>query len=107
MNNNRLRNNLIKQFDYDLIKSLKTDLFSKPSPYEIKDNIRFIRGQNKLVSDSFSIIVKDIKKIDDNIQYFKSISNCSHGLNISRKIIKNCLITGISYKNYIFKFNTQ
>jgi len=81
-------------------------LFSLPSPYEIKNGIRFIRGTDKLCAaqEKLKIIVKDAK---GNIQYFNSITDCSLNINITRKIIKNCLITGASYNGYTFKFNTH
>jgi len=40
------------------------------------------------------------------VQYFTSISECSLNLNIPSKRIKNCLLSGITYKNYTIKFDT-
>jgi len=103
INNNRLSRNSEMKIDQNIILDKLNYLFSLPSPYEIKDSIRFIRGTNNLVSEKLNIIVKDI---NGNTQYFDSISDCNLQINISRKIIKQYLITGTSYKGYIFKFET-
>jgi len=103
INNYRLSSNSAIKIDKNIIIEKLYYLFSLPSPYEIKNSIRFIRDTDKLVSEKLNIIVEDIK---GNIQYFNSITNCSLQINISRKIIKNCLITGTSYKGYTFKFET-
>lgn len=107
INNYRLSSNSAIKIDKNIILAGSADklnyLFSLPSPYEIKNGIRFIRGTDKLVSEKLNIIVEDIK---GNIQYFNSITDCSLKINISRKIIKNCLITGTSYKGYTFKFDS-
>lgn len=103
MNNYRLSTNSAIKIDKNLILEKLNYLFNLLSPYEIKNNIRFIRGTDKLVSEKLNIIVEDI---NGNIQYFNSIWDCSLQINISRKIIKNCLITGTPYKDYTFKFDT-
>lgn len=103
MNNYRLSSNSSVKFDNSIILEKFNYLFFLPSPYEIKNNIRFIRGTDNLVSEKLNIIVEDAK---GNKQYFYSMVECSKQMNISRKKIKNCLITGISYKDYIFKFDT-
>lgn len=103
MNNYRLSTNSAIKIDQNIIFSKLNYLFSLPSPYEIKNSIRFIRGTDKLVSEKLNIIVEDTK---GNKQYFNSIINCSLQINISRKTIKNCLITGTSHKGYTFKFDT-
>nr|QDG01226.1 LAGLIDADG endonuclease [Scytalidium sp.] len=103
MNNYRLSSNSAIKIDQNIILEKLNYIFSLPSPYEIKNNIRFIRGTDKLVSEKLNIIVEDI---NGNIQYFNSIWDCSLQINISRKIIKNCLITGRPYKDYTFKFDT-
>lgn len=103
MNNYRLSSNYVIKIDQNITLEKLNYLFSLPSPYEIKNNIRFIRGTDKLVSEKLNIIVEDM---NGNIQYFNSILDCSLQLNISRKIIKNCLITGTPHKDYIFKFDT-
>lgn len=103
MNNYRLSSNSAIKIDQNIILEKLNYIFSLPSPYEIKNNIRFIRGTDKLVSEKLNIIVEDI---NGNIQYFNSILDCSLQINISRKIIKNCLITGKPHKDYIFKFDT-
>jgi len=91
------------KIDQNIILDKLNYLFSLPSPYEIKNSIRFIRGTDNLVSDKLNIIVKDI---NGNIQNYDSITDCSSQINISRKIIKHYLITGTSYKGYTFKFDT-
>ena len=107
MNNYRLSSNSLLctiKIDKDIILEKLNYLLSLPSPYEIKNSIRFLRGTDKLVSEKLNITVEDTK---GNIQYFNSIIDCSLKINISRKIIKNCLITGTSYKGYTFKFDTS
>ena len=76
-------------------------LFLQPSPYEIKNNIRFIRGTNNLVSEGLKIISIDNH---NNESIFSSINECSLVLNIDRAKIKHCLLTNEAYKNYNFKF---
>jgi hypothetical protein len=102
MNNFRLNNDLDKDNEKIIQEKIK-NLFFLPSPYEVKNGILFIRGTDKLVSKKFKIEI-----IDNNgkVQYFSSISECSLNLNISSKVIKNCLITGTPYKNYLFKFES-
>jgi len=70
MNNYRLSSNSAIKIDQNIIMEKLNSLFSLPSPYEIKNNIRFIRGTDKLVSEKLNIIVEDI---NGNIQYFNSI----------------------------------
>lgn len=89
----QLNNKLITNNNDHLILKRLNYLFSQPSPYIIKNNKRFYRNTNNLVSDSLNIICQDNKS---NIQYFNSIYKCSLQINISRKIIKNCLITNVS-----------
>lgn len=96
MNNYRL-NQVIDSDVENLIQDKLKFLLSLPSPYEVKNGILFIRGTDKLVSKKFKIEVIDNK---GKVQYFSSISECSLNLNISSKLIKNCLITGTPYKNY-------
>lgn len=86
-----------------LIEEKLNYLLSLPSPYVVKNNILFLRGTDKLVSRKFKILVQDTK---GKIQYFYTISECSVNLNIPRKIIKESLISGNQYKNYIFKYDT-
>jgi DNA-binding CsgD family transcriptional regulator len=81
------------------IESLLTTLYLSESPYEIKQGIRYIRNTNKLVSEHTKIMVIDIH---NNINTFKSMSECAENLNISRSTIKQYLNTGKSYKGYIF-----
>ena len=102
LSNSKLNNNSSIKVNQNIIIEKLNYLFSLPSPYEIKNNIRFIRGTNNLVSESLRIIVEDSK---GNIQYYNSITDCSLQINISRKTIKNYLIIGTSYKGYTFKFD--
>ena len=79
-------------------------LFDHPSPYEIKNGIRFIRGTDKLVSDNVKII-----SVDQNSGIrleFSSISNFSKALKIDRQTIKRYLMKGEPFKNYKFYFNS-
>jgi hypothetical protein len=110
-NNFRLSTNNLNKKDKVILTYLKEgannlsfedklkNLFLLPSPYEIKNSIRFIRGTNNFVSDSLKIITIDNS---NNKTIFSSITECSNALNIDRSKIKNCLITGEIYKNYKF-----
>ena len=91
------------KIDQNIILDKLNYLFSLPSPYEIKNSVRFIRSTDKLVSEKLNIIVKDIK---GNTQYFESIADCSSQIDISRKLIKHYLITGTSHKGYTFIVDT-
>jgi hypothetical protein len=72
-----------------------------PSPYEVKNDIRFIRGTNNLVSERLNIICID--NISNNIvASYSSISECSNSLKINRTTIKKYILTGKPYKNYKF-----
>jgi hypothetical protein len=87
----------------DLVQEKLKNLFSLPSPYEVKNGIIFLRGTDKLVSKNFKI---KIEHTNGKVLYLSSISQCSLNLDIPSKIIKNCLITGDPYKDYIFKFDS-
>lgn len=78
------------------------NLFLIPSPYEIKNGIRFIRGTNNFVSESLKIISIDNL---NNRSIFSSITECSIALKLDRSKIKNCLLTGEVYKNYKFSLS--
>ena len=78
-------------------------LLNKPTPYIIKDGIRFHRDTLNLVSDKIKIVVTDSL---NNEYVFSSISECSRILQLDRAKIKNCLINGGIYKNYKFKFHS-
>jgi hypothetical protein len=73
-------------------------------PYEIKNGIRLYSGTNKWVSDKISIIVIDNL---GNELYFDSLTNCSLSLKISRSKIKDSIVKGIIYKNFLFKLNVN
>lgn len=82
----------------------KYKLLSKiPSPYTIKNGVRFYRNTLKLVSDKLKIIAIDHF---NNEFVFSSISECSRILQIERYNIKKYLLNGEIYKNYKFKFHT-
>jgi hypothetical protein len=74
-----------------------------PSPYEVKDGIRYIRGTLNLVPEKFKILVVDEL---NNELVFSSISECSRVLKIDRAKIKFCLINGEVYHVHgkFFKF---
>ena len=78
-------------------------LSANPSPYTIKDGIRFFRNTLNLVSDKLKIMAIDSK---NNEFVFPSISECSRILKIERYNIKKYLLNGEIYKNYRFKFHT-
>ena len=105
MNNFRLNPGFLTKYDQNkvLIEEKLNYLLSLPSPYEIKEGILFLRGTDKLVSKFFKIKVEDT---NGKVQNFTSISKCCLNLNIPRKIIKNCLLSSITYKNYTIKFDT-
>ena len=73
------------------------NLFLLPTPYEVKNGVRFIRGTNNLVSESLKIISIDIY---NKKSVFSSVTECSKALHIDRSKIKKCLLTGEKYKNY-------
>ena len=81
----------------------KYKLLSKiPSPYTIKEGVRFYRNTLKLVSDKIKILAIDHL----NKEFvFSSISECSRILQIERVIIKNCLLSGEIACGYRFKFH--
>ena len=79
-------------------------LLNQPSPYLIKDGIRFYRDTLNLVSDKIKIVASDSL---NNESVFSSISECSRILQLDRTKIKNCLINGGIYKNYKFKFHSH
>jgi hypothetical protein len=84
------------------IDSKISNLFLLPSPYEIKNGIRFLRGTNNLVSEKLKIVAID----ENNNKYFySSISECSKVLNIGRTNIKNSILSGEVYKGYKFYFD--
>ena len=76
-------------------------LKTKPSPYIIKEGIRYYRDTLNLVSEKNKIVVIDSS---NNESIFSSISECSRILHLNRAKIKECLISGEIYKNYKFKF---
>lgn len=86
--------------NYDFSAKFKT-LCLIPSPYEIKNGIRIIRGTNNLVSAGLNFIAVDSL---NNEQVFSSITECSTALNINRAKIKHCLFTEETHRNYKFKF---
>lgn len=80
------------------IENLLSKLYLIDSPYEIK-GVRYYRNTDKLVSEALNIIVIDSngKKI-----IYHSISDSAKNLNIGRNKIKQCLISGESYKGFKF-----
>jgi hypothetical protein len=80
------------------INQLLSKLYLIESPYETINGERYIRGTNTKIFEGTKIIVIDEKnnrKIYDKVE-------CSKYLNISQKIIKKYLISGLNYKGYIF-----
>nr|YP_009136869.1 LAGLIDADG endonuclease [Fusarium culmorum]AKE07474.1 LAGLIDADG endonuclease [Fusarium culmorum]QID42336.1 LAGLIDADG endonuclease [Fusarium culmorum]QID42395.1 LAGLIDADG endonuclease [Fusarium culmorum]QID42452.1 LAGLIDADG endonuclease [Fusarium culmorum]QID42509.1 LAGLIDADG endonuclease [Fusarium culmorum] len=114
MNKYRLttNSNLLKDKEFISMKeidNLMSKLYLINSPYEIKNNYRYYRNTNNLVSESTKIIV-----IKDNeysfhesasSKMYNSMTECAKDINISRKYIKECLISGKSYKGYTFVLN--
>lgn len=79
-------------------------LFSLPAPYEIKNGVRYLAGTNKLVPEKLRIIAIDE---NDNKLSYSSISECSRALGIGRSIIKDCLLSGKTYKGYKFIYDVN
>jgi hypothetical protein len=105
MNNFRLSTNKIKEInEYINIDEKLVNLLNSLSPYEIKNGIRFIRNTDKLVSEKLKIIAIDQNQ---NKTIFTSITECSKHFHIERSIIKECLLSGKMYKNYIFKIKEE
>ena len=80
-----------------------------PSPYIIKEGIRFYRNTVKLVCDKNKIIAYRLDDGLNNKFVFSSISECSRILHIERYIIKKYLLNGEIYisprGHYSFKFH--
>ena len=78
-----------------------------PSPYEIRNGLRYIRGTNNF----FVYTAEGIKiiAIDSNHKesLFTSISDCANKLNLDMAKIKRSLLTGVTYKNLNFKVCTD
>ena len=85
----------------DKIEGL-TELSLRESPYETRQNRRYYRDTNKLVSLGATKIVA---MKDNQMKIYDSISECTRDLNISRKYIKQCINSGKSYKDYTFVLN--
>jgi len=83
---------------YDL-ENLLSKLYLIDSPYEIKQGVRYYRDTDKLVSEAINLIVIDTS---GNNTIYSSMSDCAKNLNIGRNKIKQCLISGESYKGYKF-----
>jgi hypothetical protein len=105
MNKYRLTTNLkLKKVVISIseLDNLISALYSKDSPYVIKQDIRYYRDTNKLVSEAIAITAIDN---NNNKVVYNNISECSIELKISRKKIKDCIDTGKPYKGYIFVYN--
>lgn len=70
-----------------------------PSPYQIKSGIRFKRNSTAFAGGTLDLLVIDP---NNNKLVFSSFKECSRSLNIKISIIKNCLLTGKTYKNSKF-----
>lgn len=90
-----------ERISIDKIEALISELYLTESPYELRQNVRYYRNTNKLVSEAIKIVaMKDnYKKIYD------SITECAKDINISRKCIKKSIDSGKSYKGYVFVLN--
>ena len=99
MNNFRLLTNVSNIKEEKNIDKKLINLLNCPSPYEIKNGIRFIRNTDKLVAEKVKIIAIDK---NNNKKIFTSITECSKFFNISKSIIKDRLITGEFFNNYRF-----
>ena len=81
------------------IKKRLSKLYLIDSPYVVKQGVRYYRDTDKLVSEAVNIIVID--NIGNKTVY-PSITDCAKNLSIGRNKIKQCLISGESYKGYTF-----
>lgn len=85
----------------DKIEALISELYLRESPYEIKQNRRYYRNTDKLVSEATEIVAMK----DNQMKIYDSISKCARDLNVSRKCIKECINSWKSYKDYTFVLN--
>jgi len=85
------------------INNLLDKLYLSESPYEIKQGVRYYKNTDKLVSDSTRIVAIDTNNNTKTI--YDSMSQCASSLHISRKKIKECLLTGENYKGFCFVYN--
>ena len=96
---------------YDQINMALKALYLVPSPYEIRNGVRFVRGSDNLVSERLKI--KVINCLLNKEYFFSSISECGKILELDRTKIKKSILTGEPYKDYkrlwrvkyIMKFN--
>lgn len=102
MNNFRLTSNTKYNPEVINLNEEISSVFAMPAPYEIKNGVRLLSGTDKWVSESLSIVVIDKS---GNKLFFDSLCKCSEALSISRTKIKNCIISGNPYKDYIFSIN--
>lgn len=90
-----------ERISMEIIEVLISELYLKESPYEIKQNIRYYRNTDKLVSEATKIVAMK----DNDMEIYDSIAECARDLNVSRKYIKECINSGKSYKDYSFILN--
>jgi hypothetical protein len=83
---------------YEIEKRL-SKLYLIDSPYVVKQGVRYYRDTDKLVSEAVNIIVIDSI---GNKTVYPSMADCAKNLSIGRNKIKQCLISGESYKGYTF-----
>lgn len=82
----------------DLIQKYHT--FSLPTPYEVKNKIRFLRNTNKLASSKLKVIAINTQLENENKTSYFSFSDCSKALKTNRTKIKFCILSGETYKGY-------
>jgi hypothetical protein len=107
MNNFRLTTNSITNdassvSDVSSLDTKISHLFSLPAPYEIKNGVRYLTGTDKLVPEKLRIIAVDE---NGNKLSYSSISECNRALGIGRSTIKDCLLSGKTYKGYKFIYD--
>src|SRR5579864_6217099 len=104
MNKGRLIN-INKNLHIENINTKVVNLFSKSSPYIIKEGKRYRRiNENKLLKPRNNKIIV-INTIENKEFIYESISKVSRALKISRGKITSILDTGLVYKNYIFNIH--
>ena len=98
--NVKLNNNKPDNLDGQINKALQA-LYLVPSPYEIRNGVRFIRGTDNLARYATQKLkIKVINGFLNKEYFFSSISECGKILELDRTKIKKSILTGEPYKNY-------
>ena len=105
--NVKLNNNKPDNLDGQINKALQA-LYLVPSPYEIRNGVRFIRGTDNLARYATQKLkIKVINGFLNKEYFFSSISECGKILELDRTKIKKSILTGEPYKNYKFEIYNE